>query len=210
MFAQRSKLDRGLDAFERRAWKRARKLLAEALDEEERASGLYHLGLLYWRGLGGAREKETAVRLFGRAAELGHAGAETAYGMALRSGVGVAKDAEKARALFRSAAGAGDKDAMIELAAMSEPDEARRWLARASELGHARAMLHLSDMLMHKDPVDALAWLYAAVAAAGDEAARKRAKALAREMTAAEIAAAQKEGRRYAKAIQDRAKDARR
>jgi TPR repeat protein len=210
MFTQRSKLDRGLDAFERRAWKRARKLLAEALDEEERASGLYHLGLLFWRGLGGVREKETAVRLFERAAELGHAGAETAYGMALRSGAGVAKDVEKARALFRSAAGAGDRDAMIELATLSEPDEARRWLLRASELGHAPAMLHLSDMLMQKDPVDALAWLYTAVAVAGDEAARKRAKALATEMTAAEIATAQKAGRIYAKAIQDKSKDARR
>lgn len=208
MFGQRSKLDRGLDAFERRAWKRARKLLEEALQEEERASGFYHLGLLYWRGLGGPREKEAAVDCFARAAAIGHSGAETAYGMALRSGAGVAKDVEKARTLFRSAAGAGDRDAMIELATLSDPDDARRWLLRASELGHAPAMLYLSDTLMQKDPVDALAWLYTAVAVSGDEAARKRAKALAREMTAGEIATAQKEGRLYAKSIQDKARGA--
>jgi hypothetical protein len=58
--------------------------------------------------------------------------------------------------------------------------------------------------------VEALSWLYAGVALSGNDAARKRAKALAREMTAAEIDAAQKAGRVYAKDIQQRARDARR
>ena len=91
MFGARSKLDRGLDAFERKDWKRARRLLEEALQEEERAVGHYHLGLLYWRGLGGENEKRAAVDCFARAANDGHPGAETAYGIALRSGAGVAK-----------------------------------------------------------------------------------------------------------------------
>lgn len=210
MFGGRSKLDKGLDAFERQEWKRARRLLEDGLQEEERANGFYHLGVLYWRGLGGPVEKDAAVACFARGAELGHSGAETAYGIALRSGVGTAKDNEKARALFRSAAGGGDRDAMIQLATMSDPDDARRWLLRASELGHAPAMVHLSEMLMHTDPVDALSWLYTGVALSGDDAARKRAKALAREMTAAEIDTAQKAGRLYAKEIQDKARDARR
>lgn len=201
-----SKLDRGVEAFERRDWKRARRLLEDALQHEERPGGFYHLGLLYWRGLGGPTEKAAAVDCFARAADLGHVGAETAYGIALRSGVGVAKDNDKAAALFRSAAGGGDRDAMIQLAAMSDPEDARRWLLRASELGHAPAMLHLSDMLMQTNPVEALSWLYASVALSGDEAARKRAKALAKEMTAAEIDAAQKAGRMYAKDIQQRSK----
>jgi len=199
-----SKLDRGIEAFGKGEWKRARRFLEEALQDEERPNGFYHLGVLYWRGLGGPVEKEAAVDCFARAAELGHVGAETAYGIALRSGVGVAKDNDKARSFFRSAAGGGDRDAMIQLATMSEPDDARRWLLRASELGHAPAMLHLSDMLMRRDPVEALSWLYAGVALSGDEAARKRAKALAGEMTAAEIEAAQKAGRAYAKDIQQR------
>jgi TPR repeat protein len=206
----RSKLDRGLDAFEKGDWRRALKLLEDALQDDERAGGFYHLGLLYWRGLGGPREKEAAVECFKRAADGGHSGAETAYGIALRAGSGVNKDVEKARTLFRSAAGAGDRDAMIELATLSEPDDARRWLLRASELGHAPAMMHLSDMLMKRDPVEALSWLYAGVALSGNDAARKRAKALAREMTAAEIDAAQKAGRVYAKDITQRARDARR
>lgn len=205
----RSKLDRALDAFERREWKRARRLFEDALQEEERATGFYHLGLLYWRGLGGPVEKAAAVQCFERGADLGHSGAETALGIALRSGVGVAKDADRAQALFRSAAGAGDRDAMIQLATMSEAEDARRWLVRASEMGHAPAMVHLSDLLMQRDSVEALAWLYAGVAVSGDDAARKRAKALAKEMTADEIAAAQKAGRAYAKDIQDRARAAR-
>ncbi|PZO53389.1 MAG: hypothetical protein DCF16_07045 [Alphaproteobacteria bacterium] len=205
-----SKLDRGLNAFERQQWKRARQLLEEALQDEERPNGFYHLGVLYWRGLGGPVEKVAAAECFERAAELGHVGAETAYGIALRSGIGVPKDNEKARALFRSAAGGGDRDAMIELAAMSEPEDARRWLLRAAELGHAPAMVRLSDTLMHKDPVEALSWLYAGVALSGDDIARKRARELAREMTAAEIDAAQKAGRVYAKDIQQRAHEGRR
>lgn len=197
-----SKLDKGLDAFERKEWRRARRLLEEALQEEERAIGFYHLGLLYWRGLGGPVEKIAAVECFGRAAETGLPAAQTAYGIALRSGAGVPKDNEAARVQFRAAAGASDPEAMIQLATMSEPDEARHWLRRAAELGYAPAMRHLSDLMMRDDPVGALSWLYAAVTIAADDAARKRAGALAREMRAAEIDEAQKTGRAYVKRIQ--------
>lgn len=205
----RSKLDKALDAFERKEWKRARRLFEDALQDEERANGFYHLGLLYWRGLGGPVEKDASVECFARAAEDGHPGAQTAYGIALRSGVGVAKDNEAARAQFKSAAGAGDREAMVQLATMSEPDDARRWLMRASELGYGPAMLHLSDMLMRTDPVEALSWLYACVTVSADDAARKRAGALARELTAKEIETAQKAGRAYAKDIQNKARDRR-
>jgi len=206
MFGERSKLDRGLDAFEKREWKRARRLLEEALTDEERPAGHYHLGLLYWRGLGGEVDKRAAVDCFARAAGDGHPGAQTAYGIALRSGVGVAKNNDAARAEFRSAAGAGDGEAMVQLATMSEPDEARRWLTRASELGYAPAMLHLSDFLITRDPVESLSWLYASVSLAGDDAARKRAAALAKELTANEISEAQKAGRAYAKEITQRSR----
>ena len=202
MFATRSKLDRGLDAFERGDWKRARRLLEEALPEEDRPAGHYHLGVLYWRGLGGPVDKRAAVEHFARAAEVAHPAAETAYGIALRSGVGIAKNDERARQHFRSAAGAGDAEAMIQLATMSEPDDARHWLTRAAETGYAPAMLHLSDFWITRDPIESLAWLYASVACSGDEPARKRAAALAAEMSAKEIDDAQKRGRQYAKDIQ--------
>lgn len=204
MFGGRSKLDKGLDAFEKSEWKRARKLLEDALQDEPRPAGFYHLGLLYWRGLGGDVDKAAGADCFERGAEFGHPGAQTAYGIALRTGVGVVKNNEAALTQFRSAAGGGDREAMVQIATMSEPDDAHRWLMRASELGYAPAMTHLSDMLMKRDPVEALSWLYAAVTLAADDAARKRAAALAAEMSAKEIEQAQKIGRDYAREIRDR------
>ena len=159
MFGGRSKLDKGLDAFEKSEWKRARKLLDDALQDEPWPAGFYHLGLLYWRGLGGDVDKAAGADCFERGAEFGHPGAQTAYGIALRTGVGVVKNNEAALTQFRSAAGGGDREAMVQIATMSEPDDARRWLMRASELGYAPAMTHLSDMLMKRDPVEALSWL---------------------------------------------------
>lgn len=204
MFGGRSKLDKGLDAFEKGEWKRARRLFEESLQDEPRPTGFYHLGVLYWRGLGGPADKAAAVDCFARGSEFGHPGAQTAYGIALRSGVGAVKNNDEARAQFRSAAGAGDREAMVQIATMSEPDDARRWLMRASELGYAPAMVHLSDALMQRNPIEALSWLYAAVTLAADDAARKRAAALAAEMSAKEIEQAQRLGRDYAREIQDR------
>jgi TPR repeat protein len=204
MFGGRSKLDKGLDAFEKREWKRSRKLLEEALQDEPRPAGFYHLGLMYWRGLGGQIDKVAAADCFQRGSEFGHPAAQTAYGILLRSGAVGVKNDEAALAQFRSAAGGGDREAMVQLATMSEPEDARRWLMRASELGYAPAMLHLSDMLMQRDPVEALSWLYASVTLSADEAARKRAAALAAEMSAKEIEQAQKYGREYAREIRDK------
>ncbi len=201
-----SSVDRALAAFDQRQWKRARRLLEEALMDEESALVRYRLGVLYWRGLGGEADKAAAVRNLSRAAESGYPPAQTAYGIALRSGVGIAKDNDAARAQFRAAAGASDGEAMVQLATMSEPEDARRWLTRAAELGYAPAMPFLADLLMRKEPIEALAWLYACVSLSGDHGARERAEALAREMTAREIEAAQKAGRAYAKEIERKAR----
>lgn len=205
-FGGQSRLDRALDAFSRRSWREARRLFEQCTPTQRRASGDYHLGLLYWRGLGGKRDQAIAVECFARAAEQGHAAAQTAYGVALRSGVGVKQDDDAALGCFRSAAGAGNCDAMVHLAATSEPGHARRLLLRASELGHPPAMCKLADVLMGEDPVEALAWLYTAVALSGDEDARKRAARLASEMTADEIGTAQRAGRVQAKAIERKLK----
>ncbi len=101
-----TRLDRALDAFARRDWRTARRVLEKASPQERRAAGDYHLGLLNWRGLGGKRDAAAAAACFQRAAEHGHAAAQTAYGIALRSGVGVDKDEDAAIACFRSAVGA--------------------------------------------------------------------------------------------------------
>jgi TPR repeat protein len=205
----KSALDKGLDAFALGDWKRARRHLHHAGEARPSAAGDYHLGLLYWRGLGGPRDVAAAVRHFERAANEGHVAAQTAFAMALRSGVGVRKDEDAARKLFRAAAAGDDIDAMIQLATMSEPEEAKHWLGRAAESGHPAAMRYLSDMLARTEPIAALAWLYAAATIASDDDARKRAGALAKEMSATEIDNAQRLGRDHVKRLQRRARERR-
>lgn len=191
----KSDLDKGLDAFQQKLWKRARKHLEDA-SKEPTTTGDYHLGLLLWRGLGGERDAHAAVQCFERAALHGHVAAQTAYGVALRSGIGVRKDIEEARKLFRSAAGGDDLEAMLQLSTLCEGEEQIRWLTRASEMGHPGAMRALAELLLASQPVDALGWLYASAALAPTEEGRKRAAELAAELSAEEIETAQKAGRR--------------
>lgn len=199
---ERSALDEGLDAFAAKSWKKARRYLEDAaLAEHPRALGDYHLGLLYWRGLGGPRDIDGAVKYFRRAAESGHAAAQTALGIALSTGAAGARDDLQARELFRAAAGAGDPDAMTELAALSAGHEAGELLQRAAESGHPRAMQRYADFLMETDPVESLAWLYASVSLTGDHDTAKHAEALAHQMSAREIETAQKRGRALLKRL---------
>jgi TPR repeat protein len=191
----KSDLDKGLDAFQAKLWKRARKHLEQAAAEAPTATGDYHLGLIFWRGLGGERVAHAAVACFERAALQGHVAAQTAYGAALRSGVGVRQDVDEARKLFRSAAGGDDLEAMLQLSTLCQGEEQIRWLTRAADMGHPGAMRALAELLIAEQPVEALAWLYAAAAIAPSEEGRKRAADLAAEMSAAEIDTAQKAGR---------------
>ena len=204
--AARSNLDKGLDAFSKRQWKRARRLLEDSSDWAS-ASGDYHLGLLYWRGLGGEQDQQSAASCFARAAEEGHSAAQLAFGVALAKGAGVKRDGNMARSLFRSSAGAGNVRAMVQLAALSNEQEARYWLLRAVEHGHAPAMRALGELLIRDDPENALSWFYAHVALTGDHDTIRRAKELARELTADEIAEAQKTGRAFVRNARDARKE---
>jgi TPR repeat protein len=195
--------ERALDAFDQRRWRVARRLFERA-GQERRAGADYHLGVLYWHGLGGPRDAKAAVACFARASQANHVAAQTAYGVALRSGVGTAKDNEAAIGWFRTAAAAGDCEAMLQWASMCEPRQALPLLERAAALGHAPAIVHLADAVMKSDAVAALSWLYTGVALTGDEAALARAQKLAREMTGDEIAAAQQTGRARAKIVKAR------
>lgn len=192
----KSDLDKGLEAFDQKVWKRARKHLQDAAVEAPTANGDYHLGLLFWRGLGGERDLNAAARCFERAALHGHVASQTAYGVALRSGMGVRQDVEEARKLFRSAAGGDDLEAMLQLSTLCEGEEQIRWLTRSSEMGHPGAMRALAELVLAEQPVEALSWLYASAAIHPTEEIRKRAAELAREMSAEEIDTAQKAGRR--------------
>ena len=202
----KSTLDRGIEAFSQQNWKQARRLLEEAAHERPTAEGDYHLGLLYWRGLGGNADPRAGAACFERAAQAGHVAGQTAFAVALRSGAGVRKNPDEARKLFRSAAGGDDVDAMLQLASMSEDDEAKHWLERAAEHGHPSAMVRLSELELQSDPIAALGWLYASATLTNNEAARKRAAAMALELSASEIETAQKQGRAIVKRLQHQAR----
>lgn len=194
-----SALDRGLEAFAQRDWKGARRLLNQVSPERQSPQGDYALGLLYWRGLGGPRDLTRAAEHFARAAADGHVAAQTAYGIALSAGVGVARDEEEARRLFRAAAAGDDMDAILHLASLSEGEEAEHWLKRAADMGHPGAMRVLSDILVETAPVEALSWLYASSSLLNDDAARRRAIALAEELSADQVEAARRIGRNVVK-----------
>ncbi len=200
MFGARTSLDAGLDAFSKRNWKKARSLLEDAALNGERQAE-FHIGLLCWRGLGGPQDRQGAVYWFRRAADSDLPAAQDALAVALRTGSGCERDPEEARRLFLLAAERGYAPAMGNLATMSPPHEAQVWMTRAAESGHAPSMLHLSDFLERRDPVESLAWLYAAAAFAGEDAASQRAKAFARELSAPAISAAQRRGREITKQL---------
>lgn len=195
IFSPASELDRGLDAFQKKHWKKARAHLEDARRDGQKAICDYHLGLLYWRGLGGGIDKQAALHCLRRAAETGHAAAQTALALALEESAGSDAERQEAEALFRSAAGAGDPAAMTELSAFLDRQDAIDILERAVAKAHPPAMRRLSDLWLEEDMVEALAWAYVAAAMAGDPPTIKRAKDIANEMTASEIGAAQKLGR---------------
>ena len=97
-----SRTDKGVAAFKKRAWKRAWRYFEDAAEDGENPRREYYLGLIYWRGLGVTRDAHMAVTHFSRAAELDHAAAMTAFGIALRAGVGVEKDTHSERAWVRT------------------------------------------------------------------------------------------------------------
>jgi TPR repeat protein len=208
-FSHASELDKGLDAFAKKQWKKARAHLEDAQADGRNASCDYHLGLLYWRGLGGEIDSAGALRCLRRAADDGHAAAQTALALALEEAAGSDADRREAESLFRSAAGAGDPAAMTELSAFCDRNDARDLLERASAKAYPPAMRRLSDLWLEEDVVEALAWVYVAAGLTGDAETLKRAKTIAHEMTASEIAAAQKMGRSRLKRLRKDAKTTR-
>lgn len=123
-------------------------------------------------------------------------------------GVGVARNAARARALWRQAAEQGDADAQTGLGWLltlgeggpRDPVGAIQWYQRAAVQGHAAGQLYLGLKLddgegIAKDPVLAYAWLSLAAAGQGPATIRQLAvkarDALAGELSREELAAGQ-------------------
>lgn len=175
-----------------RPWRLPRQLLA-AWNE---------LGVLYQKNGDVRRDPVRAAGWFRRAAEAGHAAAQGNLGVMHATGAGVPADQAQAAQWYRRAAEQGHAVSQTNLAAKllrgngvpQDAGAAEGWLRRAAEQGHAPAQRMLGLLLAQgevrpRDPVVALGWLELA-RLGGDEPAAAATVAVARELTAEQVAAA--------------------
>lgn len=164
------------------SWRHAERWLIVA-GEAGVGDAMFLLGTAYLRGANdrGIREdRDTALRWLERAANKGHAAAQTVLARAI-----AASDPERAASLLRSASGAGDPDAAFSLGRCYEEGsgtkvdhrQARRWYREAAQGGVTDAAVKLALMYRRgdggaPDPEAAEAWLRWA-ADRGDGEARR-------------------------------------
>ncbi len=170
---------------------------------------VYREGLQQANGDGGPRDDVAAVACFRKAAEAGHAVAECSLGYMLEHGRGTARDEGGAVQWYRKAADRGDGIAQNNLALMlaqgrgtgRNDTEAVQWFRRAAQQGVPGAQTNLGLLLAQgrgapADPVEALKWFLLA-AAQGHASAIKDRDLLQPELTAEQIAEAQKRAAQF-------------
>jgi hypothetical protein len=156
------------------------------------------------------------VQQLRRKAELGDADAQYSLGVSYREGKGVDRDYAQAVVCWRRSAGQGHASAQSALGFMYasgqgiSKDDARavEWYRRAAEQGIARAQFNLGVLYgqgqgVAQDHVEAYKWMSLAAALEESAAARDR---LAQQMTAAQIAEAERRAREWTAAFEKRKK----
>jgi TPR repeat protein len=141
--------------------------------EEGNASAQNRLGLLYDEGVGVPQDYRQAKKWFEKAAKQGHAGAQTNLGTLYLQGEGAPQSAQMALFWFSRAAAQGDVLAFAKLG----------WI-----YAQGRGML--------QDFIQAYMW-YNLAATNGDKPAAELRDALAKQMTPAQVAEAQKLAREW-------------
>ncbi len=151
----------------------------------------------------------TALKEWRPLAEQGDVDAQFNLGVRYVTGEGVPQDDNEALRWFRRAAEQGDADAQFNLGigydlgrgVPQDDTEALRWFRRAAEQGLAVAQLNLGVMYAQgqgvpQDYVQARMWQNLA-AAQGHENARRARDRLAKKMTPAQLADAQRLARKW-------------
>ena len=149
-------------------------------------------------------EDEATAKEVRASAEAGDASAQHRLGLLYDEGVGVPQDSRQAKEWFEKAANKGHTRAQVNLGALylqgrGAPQSSQMalfWFGRAAEQGDARAFAKLGWMSaqgrgMLQDFVQAHKW-YNLSAAQGEPGAAEARDALAKQMTPAQIAEAQK------------------
>tara|TARA_Y100000588_G_scaffold103585_1_gene112897 strand:- start:28 stop:627 length:600 start_codon:yes stop_codon:yes gene_type:complete len=137
------------------------------LAEQGYASAQYNLGLMYHEGVGVPQDYKTAAKWYTRAAQQGYADAQSSLGGMYRNGQGVPQD-------YKTAA---------------------KWYTLAAQQGHANAQTNLGVMYVKGDGVPQN-YVYAHMwwnisASSGHKKASANRDRIAKEMTPADISAAQ-------------------
>ena len=110
-------LEEGREAFRRQDYPRAWNLL-QPLADQGNAQAETLVGVMYFRGLGVAKDAAQGMALAQKAAAQGDMGSENFLGNAYENGSGVNKDYGQAMAWYRKAAEQGDSTAENNLGTM--------------------------------------------------------------------------------------------
>lgn len=151
----------------------------------------------------------TALRIFRPLAERGQVLAEYVLGLMYANGQAVPQDYRQAMAWHRKAADQGEAKAQFSVGVMyfkglgtkTDHSQAFKWYSRAAAQGDPAAQYNLGAMYdkgdsVKRDPVKAAA-LYTLAATARIRAAAVAKRQLAKSMTAAQLAAAEKQARAF-------------
>ena len=175
-----------------------------ALAKAHNAKAALIVGLKFLNGDGVASDLPSAVYWLGVAAKGHEPVAEYWLGTLYERGRGVAQDRDRAMQWYEAAAKAGNVKAMYRLGVADvegwsgEPDyaEGAQWFQAAASLGMVDAEYNLAVLYERGDGVaqsfsHAFTW-YAIAAAQGDAGSKARLDALASQLAAADVDAAQK------------------
>ena len=172
--------------------------------EQGNASAQFNLGVMYGNGQGVTLDYAEAVRWYRKSAEQDDADAQYNLGNIYRTGRGVPQDYAEAERWYRRAAEQSDDSAQYNLGAMyyngqgvpQDYAEAAKWFRKAADQGKAKAQFNLGVMYdngygVPQDYVQAYMWYNLAEAQGRTAAARNRGR-VAKLMTPAQIAEAQR------------------
>jgi TPR repeat protein/AcrR family transcriptional regulator len=162
------------------------------------------VGLKYLSGDGVPKNDTEAAKWIARAATQGNPVAEYWFGSLYQRGRGVAADPAQAIVWFDKSAAQGNRKAMHNLAIAYADGRgvakdfmvAARWFTQAAQLGYVDSQFNLAVLYERGDGVpqsllDAYKW-YSIAAAQGDTESKARIDAIATQLSADDLAAAQK------------------
>lgn len=172
--------------------------------EAGNASAELAIALRYLDSSAGVHNPQAGMIWMARAAKQGNPVAQYGLGSLYQKGVGTKADAIQAMHWYEAAALQGNRKAMHDLAiayaeglgGVKSPSEAVRWFARAANLGYVDSQFNLAVLYERGDGVpqsllDAFKW-YAIAGAQGDAESKLRLDALRTQLSADDLAAAQR------------------